>query len=253
MSQPWMKFYPSDWRADPALRMCSLAARGLWMEMLCIMHEAGGYLMVNEKQLLPRQLAVLSGASVDEVNAWLLELSDAGVFSRNADGTIYSRRILKDIARTEGDKANGRKGGNPNLKAGVNPPVNPTDKGGDKAQKLEARSQIPDRKEEGHEAVASPDNLIILPDPRADLYSRGIKTLAALTGRPDDKLRPLLGKWLKAANDDAVKVLRTIEDAARNRVADAVPWIEAALRAPKPEAQTKPDWVLHREKMQRWV
>jgi len=51
MKQPWLKFFPSDWRADPALRMCSLAARGLWIEMLCLMHEARphGSLLVNGK------------------------------------------------------------------------------------------------------------------------------------------------------------------------------------------------------------
>lgn len=151
MSNPWIKFYPSDWRADPALRMCSLGARGLWMEMLCLMHEADGLLMVNGKQLLPRQLAALAGASVDEVNAWLLELSDAGVFSRDENGAIYSRRMKKDLAKAAEDKANGRKGGNPGLKGGVNPPDNPPVGGGDKAQKPEARYQIPEGQKEREE------------------------------------------------------------------------------------------------------
>ena len=53
MSVAWFKFYPSDWRADPALRMCSIAARGLWMEMLCVMHEATprGSLLINGKRV----------------------------------------------------------------------------------------------------------------------------------------------------------------------------------------------------------
>jgi hypothetical protein len=144
MSQPWMKFFPSDWRADPALRMCSIGARGLWIEMLCLMHEAGGSLTVNGKGLLPRQLAALAGASIEDVTAYLVELSDAGVFSRDEHGTIYSRRMRKDIARAEEDKANGSKGGNPRLKGGVNPHDNPPVGGGDKAQKPEARDQIPE-------------------------------------------------------------------------------------------------------------
>ncbi|EIM25721.1 hypothetical protein [Microvirga lotononidis] len=80
------------------------------------------------------------------------------------------------------------------------------------------------------------ENVIVLADPRGELFSRGLKLLAGLTGKPDGKLRGLLGKWLKDANDDAVRVLRVIEDAGRNRVADAVPWIEAAL---KQQAQPK--------------
>jgi len=49
MSAPWMKFYPRDWRGDQALRAVSIAARGLWMECLCIMHEAKpyGHLVLN--------------------------------------------------------------------------------------------------------------------------------------------------------------------------------------------------------------
>jgi hypothetical protein len=141
MSNPWLKFYPSDWRSDPALRMCSIAARGLWMEMLCVMHENGGDLEINSKALTPRQLANLAGCGVDEVDTLLSELEDAGVFSRREDGTIYSRRMIRDAEKAEADKANGRKGGNPKIKGGVNPP----DKGEDKAQKPEARSQIPEQ------------------------------------------------------------------------------------------------------------
>jgi hypothetical protein len=32
----WSKFYWSDWDGDMRLRLCSLAAQGLWMQMLCI-------------------------------------------------------------------------------------------------------------------------------------------------------------------------------------------------------------------------
>jgi hypothetical protein len=132
MSGPWLKFYPTDWRADPALRMCSLAARGLWMEMLCIMHEATPYgsLRVNGRAVTDRQLAALAGGDVDGL---LAELEDAGVFSREDDGTIFSRRMQRDAEKAAKDKANGKGGGNPSLKRGVNPP--------DKAQKPEARSQ----------------------------------------------------------------------------------------------------------------
>jgi hypothetical protein len=65
----------------------------------------------------------------------LLELEGIGVFARDIDGTIYSRRMRRDHAKAIKDKANGKGGGNPRLKNGVNPP----DKGEDKAQKPEAR------------------------------------------------------------------------------------------------------------------
>ncbi|SRR6266404_152842 len=135
---PWMKFYPADWRADPALRMCSLAARGLWMEMLSIMHEADprGSLLINGNSIDAKQLAGLCGAPPRETIRLLSELEAAGVFSRANDGTIFSRRMKRDDEKAERDKANGKTGGNPRLRAGVNPP--------DKAQSPEAKGQNPE-------------------------------------------------------------------------------------------------------------
>src|SRR4051812_38833447 len=122
---PWLKFYPSDWRADPALRMCSLAARGLWMEMLCLMHEASprGSLLVNGHPVNETQLASLCGVATREVMGCLSQLEAAGVFSREDDGIIYSRRMRRDDEKAQRDKANGKGGGNPRLNPGVNPPL----------------------------------------------------------------------------------------------------------------------------------
>lgn len=149
---PWMKFYPADHRSDQALRLCSLAARGLWMECLCIMHEADsrGFLMVNGRALTAAQVAALVGASAEAVQPLLGELEEAGVFSRNRDGTIYSRRMIRDEKTAKSARSNGKKGGNPRLcnerenPAPDNPQVKAEDNGGDKAQKPEARIQKPD-------------------------------------------------------------------------------------------------------------
>lgn len=93
MSAPWFKFYPSDWRADPALRMCSIGARGLWMEMLCVMHEAEprGSLLVNGNPVSDRQLAGLAGCSLKEAAGLIEELEAAGVFSREGETIICAR------------------------------------------------------------------------------------------------------------------------------------------------------------------
>jgi hypothetical protein len=138
-----MKFYPADWRSDAMLRLCSIAARGLWAEMMCIMHDAGRYgsLLVNGRRIDKKQLAGLAGISEKECVPLLLELEGNGVFSRDEDGTIYSRRMRRDFEKAIKDKENGKGGGNPKLKGGVNP----TDKGGVKAQKPEATSREEDR------------------------------------------------------------------------------------------------------------
>jgi hypothetical protein len=140
-----MKFYPADWRADAMLRLCSIGARGLWAEMMCIMHDAEPYgsLLVNGRRIDKKQLAALSGISEKECSVLLFELEGNGVFSRDEDGTIFSRRMRRDHQKAVRDKANGSGGGNPRLKEGVNP----QDKWEDKAQKPEARSQKPEKKD----------------------------------------------------------------------------------------------------------
>lgn len=101
-AHPWMKFYPRDWRGDQALRVVSLAARGLWMEMLCIMHEASpyGHLMVGNQPVEVGVLARLAGTSAEEVQALLVELQTARVFRRTRAGVIYSKRMTDDHKRS---------------------------------------------------------------------------------------------------------------------------------------------------------
>jgi hypothetical protein len=145
---PWMKFYPADWRANPGLRVCCLAARGLSIEMLAVMHEAEprGHLLLNGRPVTIEQLAVLTGSSVDECSRLLKELETAGVFDRLKNGVIVSRRMERDENLSRKYRANGQKGGNPNLcnKKKKAKSLNPPGKGPDKAKKPEARFQKPE-------------------------------------------------------------------------------------------------------------
>jgi predicted transcriptional regulator len=101
MSLPWFKFQPAAWRGDQALRAVSLTARGLWIECLCIMHEAKpyGHLVLNGKPIDAATLARMTGVPVDDVRALLAELRQAGVLSVASTGVILSRRMVKDHER----------------------------------------------------------------------------------------------------------------------------------------------------------
>lgn len=104
---PYMKFYPKDWRGDEQLRVCSLAARGLWIELLGIMHTADprGYLIGPDGPYRIEALAALVGAQARDVRAGITELERNGVFSRTESGLIFSRKMVKDQRVSEAQRA----------------------------------------------------------------------------------------------------------------------------------------------------
>lgn len=97
------------------------------------------------------------------------------------------------------------------------------------------RKELPLPTVKGAEAPPNPeDNVIPLPaDIRTKLFRDGLTTLRQMTGKAESASRSLIGRWLKAAKDDAKQVLRAIEDARDEQVADPVPWIERALGSPR--------------------
>lgn len=43
MKRPAFQFYPGDWRKNARLRRCSPAARGVWVDVMCLMHDSDEY------------------------------------------------------------------------------------------------------------------------------------------------------------------------------------------------------------------
>lgn len=117
MKRPAFQFYPADWRKDPALSTCSLAARGLWIELMCVAHEAEvyGVLAINGKQMNIQQIARSVGESPALVSKLMSELEESNVFSRDESGCIFSRRMVKDEHIREVRANAGSLGGNPTL------------------------------------------------------------------------------------------------------------------------------------------
>ena len=119
MKRPAFQFYPSDWLRDTALRSCSTGARGLWIDMICFMHEGNpyGHLKVGDKVIHPENLARMVGESLEILQKWLNELSEASVFDTTAEGVIFSKRMVRDENLRQIRAAGGIKGGNPALLA----------------------------------------------------------------------------------------------------------------------------------------
>jgi hypothetical protein len=113
--------------------MCSFAARGLWIDLLGLMHESTpvGLLLVNGVPPSTRQLAGLLGGTEREIKKLLAELGNANVYSVTGNalpadlrkliptglpsGILFSRRMVRDEAKALQDRLNGSGGGNPNL------------------------------------------------------------------------------------------------------------------------------------------
>jgi DNA-binding Lrp family transcriptional regulator len=116
MKRPSFQFYPADWRKDVELRSCSIAARGLWVEMMCLAHECDpyGHLTVNGRAMTPANIAGQVGLAPNQCSKLMQELLDNGVARRTDEGVIYSKRMVEDErareTRAEIGRQNGVKG-----------------------------------------------------------------------------------------------------------------------------------------------
>lgn len=115
---PAFQFYPADWRKDPAVQSLSYFDRGVWLEILCLMHESEqrGKLLLNGKKMPNEALARLLGLDKQILTKTLDTLIEYGVASIDeVTEALISRRMVRDEEirriRTEA----GKKGGNPNL------------------------------------------------------------------------------------------------------------------------------------------
>lgn len=229
-AQPWLKFYPSDWRADPALRMCGLAARGLWIEMISLMHEAEpyGHLIVAGVKPTVAQIASLTGAPADQVEDLIHELESAGVFSRTGDGVIVSRKMVRSAEKARVDRENGRRGGNPSLKptGGLTPPDNPGPKPNGKGTPF---AQIPDTRVQNPErdslppppdptAAREPVVVVQAPDPtfRERILvamghdATGVTATGRIVGNPSDMLEAT--RWQRDLGLDEATILAVVAE-----------------------------------------
>jgi hypothetical protein len=116
---PWFKFFPGDWQSDELLTMCSMAARGLLTELVCLMHKANpyGHLIVNGQAPTDRELAKLvRAAGVAELRRLRAELLDRGVLSVTPGGVLFSRRMVRKAKQSAIGHETGKRGGNPRLR-----------------------------------------------------------------------------------------------------------------------------------------
>ena len=112
---PGFWFFTGDWMKDPELRFCSIFARGLLVDLLCILFEANEQGYASNPDGTPRtdeQIAdAVAGGSREEKLSALAELERSGVLSRDSRGVLYSRRIARLAELSAARKQSGSKGG----------------------------------------------------------------------------------------------------------------------------------------------
>lgn len=113
MKLPAFQFYPGDWLKDANLRRCSHAAKGVWIDMLCLMFECDtrGVLASNGQPWSDTDIVAAVGGDAAEVRSCITELLSKGVASRNGEGAIFSRRLVRDEQIRQERVRAGSKGG----------------------------------------------------------------------------------------------------------------------------------------------
>lgn len=115
---PAFQFYPADWRKDPGVQSLSFHDRGVWFEILCLMHESEqrGKLLLGGQPMPDAALARLLGLDKQNLTNTISTLISYGVASRCPDtGALISRRMVRDEELRKVRQNAGKLGGNPNL------------------------------------------------------------------------------------------------------------------------------------------
>ncbi len=116
---PAIQFYPGDWRKDVGVQSLTFHDRGVWFELLMLMHESErrGVLVLNGRAIPESALARLLGLDNQILTTTLTTLLDVGVVSvEEATGALMSRRMVRDEHLRTVRAECGKLGGNPALK-----------------------------------------------------------------------------------------------------------------------------------------
>jgi hypothetical protein len=114
----WGKWFWADWLADPGLRACSIGARGMWMDLLCVAATAEpvGYVTIAGRAMTYEEIARLTGVEISVAEQLIAELLSKNVCGKSTlGGALFSRRIIRDAKKAAHAHRIGKLGGNPTL------------------------------------------------------------------------------------------------------------------------------------------
>jgi len=96
---PAIQFYPGDWRKDVGVQSLNYFDRGVWLEMLLLMHDSPvrGKLMLGNGAMSDEALARILHIETETLKKTLSTLLECGVTERETrTGALINRRMLRD-------------------------------------------------------------------------------------------------------------------------------------------------------------
>jgi hypothetical protein len=100
MKLPAFQFYPADWRKDPGIQALTYHQRGIWFEIICLMHESPsrGYLLLPNGNAMPDDaLFRILGLDKQSGAAALAAIIECGVANRDPETeALINRRMIRD-------------------------------------------------------------------------------------------------------------------------------------------------------------
>lgn len=111
---PAFQFYPGDWRRDPGVQALDHAAKGVWIDLLCMMHDSPerGRLVFPTGAAMP-DAAIARNLGMPEADWKQIRstLISYGVASEDEKGVLFNRRMVREEALRQKKIEAGRKGG----------------------------------------------------------------------------------------------------------------------------------------------
>jgi hypothetical protein len=210
MSRPSFQFYPGDWQKNANLRRCSPAARGVWIDILCLLHDseseygvlrwplkdianAASAPMSLVKELVSK--GVLKGADKD-AEPYVFRPKHAGkvgepvILVAPFDGPVwYSSRFVRDeyVRQKRGESTRFDTANQPDSRS---PKVRVGEPQGDGPSSSSSPSGSVAKATGGQPPAAEPE------DPKRELYAAG-KSLLELRGMPKAQCGSFITKLAK--------------------------------------------------------
>lgn len=239
MKRPSFQFYPGDWQANSNLRRCTHAEKGVWLDVMCLMHDQPEYGILRWPL---KEIAQAVGAKPADLRGLVTkgvlkgsdtELSEPHIYtprSGRKDGEPvaliptqagpiwYSSRMVKDeyvrTIRGEGTRFGG--GSDEASKHSPKPPF------GDGSSSSSSSSTSVGSVPKGTGGKPPADQS------KAELWRSAVSLLEG-QGMPEQQARSFIGKLAKDYPDDDI-VLDAVRATVTEQPADARAYLKAACQ-----------------------